>query len=178
MSRVGAVAWGVVPHVPEPPFRLYAGTEVEPITVPDAATLVEPARVAPGADAEHSYVVGGKIRPVLVVSDVAEPPFFEVLALRLQRLSRLMQSEHARIRRQADPALFHLSPDRFPGLEESAANIATLVRVHRDALDERSVEGRLDASELRAVHERLVRHYRFDLHDLLVQAIGRLRQSP
>ena len=42
----GSVRWAVVPFTPGPPFRLYAGSENDPIVVSDTATLINAAQPA------------------------------------------------------------------------------------------------------------------------------------
>lgn len=170
----GAVVWAVVPYAPEAPFRLYAGPEHEPIGIADAAKLVTAAKQ--GKDAQFTFLVPGKVRPVLVLSDAHHADLGELLALRLVRSSKLESAERDLVRRQDSPAHFHLNPDRFPGLaEENAAMIAGLVRVHTSALDEAPL-GRLDAQELAVVHQRFVRHHGFDLRMLVREELSRLAE--
>lgn len=80
------------------------------------------------------------------------------------RFGKLNDAEQEQVRRGRATRLFHLRPDRFPGLaEENAALLTELVRVARSALDTSEQLGSLDANELRVVHQRLARYYRFDL---------------
>jgi hypothetical protein len=51
--------------------------------------------------------------------------------------------------------------------------IVALVRVHRSAVDARPA-GRLEPDELAAVHERIVRHYGFDMRQLVRTELERL----
>ena len=67
----GAVVWAVVPFVPEAPVRLYAGEAHAPMEVAEAAKLIAAARK--GADSEFTFLVPGKARPVLIVSDPVVP---------------------------------------------------------------------------------------------------------
>ena len=83
----GAVVWAVVPFVPEAPFRLYAGTRRAAVEVAQAERLIAAARR--GADSEFTFLVPGKARPVLVISDRTDPRLNELLALRLARMSGL-----------------------------------------------------------------------------------------
>jgi hypothetical protein len=111
---------------------------------------------------------------VLVLSDEFDPRLGELIALRLARLGALSEENQRRVREAGEPTLFYLEPDRFPGLpEENAAMIGALVRVHRDALLPEPV-GWLDAQELAVVHERIARHYRLNLHALVLAEIRRL----
>jgi len=167
----GAVVWAVVPFVPEAPFRLYAGSRQAPVAVPRADKLIAAARG--GADTEFTFLVSGKARPVLIVSDQLDPRLGELLALRLLRLSKLGEREQEEVRRGREPSLLHLAPDRFDLPDENAAMIAALVRVHRSAIDPRTV-GHLDRDELRTVHGLIARHYRLDLHQLIRAELQRL----
>ena len=167
----GAVVWAVVPFVPEAPFRLYAGSRHAPVEVPGADKLIAAARR--GADTEFTFLVPGKARPVLVVSDRTDPRLSELLALRLVRLATLDTQEQEAVRAGIEPGLFHLPPDRFDLPEENAAIIATLVRVHRNAIDPAAV-GRLDRAQLRDVHGRIATHYGLDLHQLVRDELQRL----
>lgn len=168
----GAVVWAVVPFAPEAPFRLYAGRERDPVTVDDAATLIDAAKK--GGDQQFTYLVAGKVRPVLVISDANHAEMGEYIALRLARFSKFDEDEQQRIRDQKHPALFHLQPDRFPGLpEENAVILAGLVRLHRSAVGTDTL-GRLDAEELAVVHQRFARFHDFDLRALVVERIHEL----
>jgi hypothetical protein len=170
----GAVVWGVVPYVPEAPFRLYAGQRHTPVDVPDAGKLITAARK--GSDSEFTFLVPSKARPVLVVSDRVDPRLRELLALRLVRLSTFSEAEREVVRAGGDPGLLHLPPERFDLPEENAAIIAALVRVHESAID-RDLVGRLDQDELRGVHERIARHYGLDLHGLVRAELQRIAEA-
>jgi hypothetical protein len=167
----GAVVWAVVPFVPEAPFRLYGGEDHPPVDVPDVGKLIVAARK--GSDTEFTFLVPGKARPVLVVSDRLDESLGELIALRLLRLGALTAKEREVVRSQDDPGLYHLDPERFELPEENAAIVAALVRIHRSAIDPQPV-GRLDQDELRAVHERLAIHYGLDLRQLVRGELERL----
>jgi hypothetical protein len=64
----------------------------------------------------------------------------------------------------------------FELAEENAAMIAAVVRVHRSAIDPKSL-GRLDPDELREVHERLATYYGLDLRRLALGELERLAQA-
>jgi hypothetical protein len=170
----GAVVWAVVPFVPAAPFSLYAGLDHAPIEVRRADELVATARK--GGDTEFTFLVPGKARPVLIVSDRRDPHLEELLALRLIRLSKLSEAEQEAVRRQADPGLFHLSPDRFDLPEENAAMIAAAVRVHESAIAGEAA-GHLDPNELRVVHERVASHYGLNLNMLVRDELRRLAEE-
>jgi hypothetical protein len=167
----GAVVWAVVPFVPEPPFRLYAGSRHAPVVVDQAEKLI--AAALRGSDSEFTFLVSAKARPVLVLSDRIDPRLREVLALRLARLSGLDAGEREAIRAGNEPGLYHLPPERFDLPEENAAIIAALVRVHESAIDPNPV-GQLERADLREVHARVATHYGLDLHELVVTELRRL----
>lgn len=173
-APAGAVVWAVVPFVPEAPFRLYAGEGHAPVEVEEVGKLIAAARR--GSEGEFTFLVPGKARPVLVVSDRLDPRLGELLALRLLRLSALGPREQGVVRAQDDPGLFHLDPDRFALPEENAAIVAAIVRVHESAIDPEPL-GRLDPDELRVVHERLASYYGLDLRLLVVQELERLAEA-
>jgi len=166
----GAVVWEVVPFAPEAPFRLYAGNRA-PVEVDEPGKLIAAARK--GWDSEFTFLVPGKARPVLVVSDRADERLGEVLALRLLRLGALTAREREIVRSNEDPGLYHLDPDRFALPTENAAIIAALVRVHRSAIDPEPV-ARLGVDELRVVHERIAIYYGLDLRQLVRGELERL----
>ncbi len=168
----GSVRWAVVPYAPRPPFRVYAGEGHRPIVVPDVQTIITSAR-KPGEEAELTYLVPGKARPVLILNEPLAPHDPEVTALRLLRLSKLTSAEQTRVRNHAEELLIHLSPDRFDLPEENAVLVSALVRVHVDAIDAGPPLGVLDDAEMRVLGERVIRFYRFDTR-LLVER--RLRE--
>ena len=167
----GSVRWAVVPHVPRPPFRLYAGPERAPIEVTDVETVIAAARKG---EAALTYLVESKARPVLILNDPPGQGFEEVTALRLVRFSRLTPDERERIRRQEEPLLFHLDPERFDLPDENAAIVPSLVRVHVDAIDAGQPVGVLDVNELRVLGERIIEFYGFDTRNLLERTIQEL----
>jgi hypothetical protein len=172
-SLRGAVVWAVVPYVPEAPFRLYR-VDAEPLELRDARPLFAAARKA---DSEFTFLVRAKARPVLVLADSPDPRFEEHLALRLVRLGELHEDTRAAVVAHEDESLFHVRPERVPGLaEELAVMIGAPVRVHVSAVEEGDVLGRLDADELRVVHERFVKLHGFDLLELVRDQIDRLKR--
>lgn len=172
MSLAGAVAWAVVPFTPQAPFRIYAGTAQEPFEVGDAGRLIAAAKK--GGDQQFTYLVPGKVRPILVLSDAHDEDLGEYLALRLSRFSKLTATEQQAVREQKHPTLLHLKPEKFRSLpEENAAMIAALVRVHRTAVDQQ-VCGRLDDYELTTVHERFIRFHGFDVRQLVEDRLKQL----
>ena len=169
----GSVRWAVVPYAPSPPFRLYAGPDHAPIVVNDVDSFIAAVRKQ-GGDAEHTYLVSGKARPVLVLNEPPSSYHQEVTALRLLRLSRLTSTEQAHVRRQADELLFYLPPDRFDLPEENAAIVSALVRVHIGSIESRPALGRLNENEMRVLGERIIRFYQFDTRLLVEKRIKEL----
>jgi len=166
----GSVRWAIVPYAPRPPFRLYAGEQQPPIVVPEAETLIAGAR---RGEAEFTYLVPGKARPVLLLSEPPSSHHQEVTGLRLLRLSKLGPGEQEQVRQQHDPLLFHLDPVRFDLPEENAAMVSALVRVHVDAIGPDSC-GTLDPNEFRVLGERLIEFYGFDTRLLVERKIREL----
>lgn len=169
----GSVRWAVVPYSPRPPFRLYAGEEHAPIVAPDADSIIAGVR-SRGGEAELTYLVPGKARPVLILSEPPDERLREVTALRLLRFSRLTGEEQERVRRQEDELLFHLPPDRFALPEENAAMVSALVRLHVDAIGEGAPLGVIDDREWRLLGERIIRFYQFDTRLLVERQIREL----
>lgn len=170
----GEVYWAVVPYTPEAPFQVYV-TDAAPIEIPSAAQIVDGLRK--GGDAEFSFVVHAKARPVLLLSDRSDPRTGDLFGLRLLRFGELSPEEQQSVRDQREPQLFHLRPECFSGLsEESAAMVTAPIRVHQTALDTRETLGRLDRDELRALTERFVDYWQFDLHRILIAKLRDLQR--
>ncbi len=166
----GTVRWAVVPFAPRPPFRLYAGEGQAPLTVAKAETIIDSARKG---EAEFTYLVPGKARPVLVLSEPPSAHHQEVTALRLLRLAKLDANKQEEVREQQDPLLFHLEPARFDLPEENAAMVSALVRFHVDAVGGPSC-GELNPNELRVLGERIIEFYGFDTRPLVERKIREL----
>jgi hypothetical protein len=132
---------------------------------------------------EFALLTPVKARPVLIITGRL-PEHEEVLALRLRRLEKLAsEADRQRVRDGSDRALFHLRPERFPGLPvENAAIVTSLLRLPLTALDRRESLGALDENELRVVHERVARAHELKL-DLLIferaqELVTRARVKP
>lgn len=168
----GAVVWAVVPYVPEAPFRIYR-VDAEPLSLPDPAPLFA---AAEKADSEFSFIVRAKARPVLVLARLPDTRIDEYFGLRLVRLGELSTDTRARVLDHEDELLFHVRSDRTPGLrEEFAVMLAAPIRFHASALDTENVLGRVDANELRVIHERFAKLLSLDLFNLVREEIVRLR---
>ena len=167
------MVWAVVPFVPEAPFLIYRADD-EPLEVKDAGPLF---RAAAKKESEFRFLVRAKARPVLVLAERPDPRIDEYLALRLVRLSALDAEIRARVAAQQDQLLFHVARARTPGLaEEFAVMIAAPVRVHVSAVDTENILGRLDANELRIVHERFVKLHKLDVLNLVREELNRMRE--
>ena len=160
-APLGRAYRAVAPFAPEPPYRLYAGADHEPLPVPDTSSLVK------GGE-EVTALVTVKPRPVLVIT---EPSFRynEVLALRLWPFGKLTAEEQMAVRDGKAEDLFHLRPDSFKALEEeNAARISSSLRLPLSAIDMSEPLGSVNENELRVIHERLVRMHDLDLRNLIL----------
>lgn len=160
-APLGRVYRAVAPFAPEPPYRLYAGVDHEPVAVPDTSSLLK------GGE-EVTALVTVKPRPVLVIT---EPSFRynEVLALRLWRFGKLAADEQAAVREGRTEDLFHLRPESTTGLdEENAARISSSLRLPLSAIDMNEPLGSVNENELRVIHERFVRMHDLDLRNLIL----------
>jgi len=169
----GEVYWAIVPYTPATPFKVHVA-DGAPIEVPSASQIVDGLRK--GGDAEFEFVVRAKARPVLLLSGRSDPRTGDLFALRLHRLGKLSDQERQRVEEQREPSLFPLPPERFPDLaEDSAAMVTAPIRLHETALDTRKALGRLDRKEMRALVERFVAYWQFDLRQLLVAQVRELQ---
>lgn len=169
-SLAGTIRWAVVPYAPAAPFELYAGTEHPPIQAPLQAMIER------GADSEWRFLVAGKVRPVLVLT---EPDAYnsELVALRLMRFAKLSATEQETVREQRDPLLFHLPPERFDLPEENAVIVSAMVRVDLSAIDTARSLGTLTSEELRVMGERVIRCFGFDTRLLVERRIRELASA-
>jgi hypothetical protein len=169
----GSVAWAVVPYVPEAPFRIYRADDA-PLELPSATPLFAAVQKA---ESEFTFLVRGKARPVFVLARIPDPRIDEYLGMRLIRLSRLSPATQARVVGNQEQLLFHVQGERIPGLKEDfAVMIAAPIRFHASAIDAENVLGRLDANEVRVVHERFAKLLSLDLVNLIHEEISRLRE--
>jgi hypothetical protein len=170
----GDVYWAVVPYTPAAPFKVHVA-DGSPVEVPTAFQIVDGLRK--GGDAEFEFVVRAKARPILLLSGHSDPRTGDLFGLRLLRLAKLSDQERQRVEEQREPSLFHLRPERFPGLaEDSAAMVTAPVRLHETALDTRKSLGRLDRKEMRTLVERFVSYWQFDLRQLVIAQIQELQR--
>lgn len=167
----GAIVWALVGFVPEAPFCLWHGDAQRHSTLPDAQTFARQVREQ-GLDAEQTFLVGGKLRPVLLLQDRPRNVLREIVGLRMVRIETLREPAQAAIRAKREPSLFHLPvrPSKYGLSKEMAVDLNALVRVHATAILPRAV-GRLDDSEMRVIGQRLVKHLDIDLEPLLARLV-------
>jgi hypothetical protein len=169
----GEVYWAIVPYTPGTPFKVHVA-DGTPVEVSTASQIVDGLRK--GGDAEFEFVVRAKARPVLLLSGRSDPRTGDLFALRLFRLEKLSTQERHRVEEHREPSLFPLPSKRFANLaEDSAAMVTAPIRLHETALDTRKSLGRLDRKEMRALVERFVSYWQFDLRQLLVAQIRELQ---
>lgn len=167
----GAIVWAIVAYIPEAPFRLWLGADRPPGELADARTFAQQVR-RHGLDAEQTFLVKGKLRPVVLLQDRPRGVLREIVALRMVRLETLTQRQQSSIRDHRERSLFHLPvrPARYGLGKEMAIDLNALVRVHATAMLSRAV-GRLDDSEMRTVGHRLAQHLDIDLEPLLARLV-------
>jgi mRNA-degrading endonuclease toxin of MazEF toxin-antitoxin module len=167
----GAIVWAIVAYVPQAPFRLWLGADHNPGELADARTYAHQVRHK-GLDAEQTFLVKGKLRPVVLLQDRPRGVVREIVALRMVRLEALTAAQQASIRAQREPSLFHLParPTKYGLSKEMAIDLNALVRVHASAMLPKAV-GRLDDNEMRVVGQRLVEHLDIDLEPLLARLV-------
>lgn len=168
----GAIVWAVAPYAPHAPFRLWGGERQRVSTVEDATEL---ARLVAGRglDAEQTFLMPAKLRPVVLLQERPRHALPEYAALRIVRLEKLSRERQEAIRQQREPSLFYLraQPARYGMTKEGAVDLNALVRIHSSAIAGSPI-GRLDENELRVVGERLAEHLDLDLQ-LLVERKAR-----
>lgn len=167
----GAIVWAIVPYVPEAPFRIWLGDDQPVGEIPDARAYAQQVGDQ-GLEAEQSFVVAGKLRPVVLLQDRPRGALKEIVALRMVRLEPLSPEDQASIRKQQEPSLFHLPVrgDKYGLSKEVAIDLNALVRVHSSAFLPKAV-GRLDANEMRVIGERLADHLDIDLEPVIARRV-------
>lgn len=167
----GAVVWALVGFVPEGPFRLWHGDRHPHSLLPDAQTFARQARHQ-GLDAQQTFLVEGKLRPILLLQDRPRNVLREIVGLRMVRLETLPGPQQVTIRQKAEPSLFHLAVNesKYGLSKEMAIDLNALVRVHATAVLPRAV-GHLDDNEMRVIGQRLIEHLDIDLEPLLARLV-------
>ncbi len=167
----GAIVWAIVTYVPEAPFRVWLGS-AQPIgEMPSAPRFAEQVRTQ-GLEAEQTFLVQGKLRPVVLLQDRPRGVLREIVALRMVRLETLTDEQKTSIRNQREPSLFHLPvrPNKYGLSKEVAVDVNALVRVQASAFLPKAV-GRLDDNELRVLGERLAEHLEIDVEPLIAKRV-------
>ncbi len=166
----GAIVWALVGFVPEAPFRLWHGDEHPASAIGDAASFGRQVRA--GLEPQQTFLVDGKLRPVVLLQDRPRRVLREIVGLRMVRLETLREQAQAQVRQQREESLFHLPvrPQKYGLSKEMAVDLNALVRVHGTALLPRAV-GRLDDNEMRVIGQRLVEHLDIDLEPLLAKLV-------
>jgi hypothetical protein len=167
----GAIVWAIVAYLPEAPFRIWLGEGKPVAELPDARTYARQVQEQ-GLDAEQTFLVAGKLRPVLLLQDRPRGVLPEIVALRMVRIEELPAEAQGSIRARREPSLFHLPvrSDRYGLTKEMAIDLNALVRIHSSAFLPRAV-GRLDDNELRVVGQRLAEHLDIDLEPLIAARV-------
>jgi hypothetical protein len=65
-----------------------------------------------GLDAEQTFLVGGKLRPVLLLQDRPRGVLPEIVGLRMVCIEELQPPQQESIRARREPSLFYLPVDR------------------------------------------------------------------
>lgn len=167
----GAIVWALVGFVPEAPSRLWHEDQHPHASLPDAQTFAGQVRHQ-GLEAQQTFLVEGKLRPVVLLQDRPRNVLREIVGLRMVRLESLAESEQISIRERREPSLFHLPlrESKYGLSKAMAVDLNALVRVHATAVLPRAV-GRLDDNEMRVIGHRLVEHLDIDLEPLLAQLV-------
>lgn len=159
----GAIVWAVAPYVPQAPFRIWGGPEQPVASIATAAELARQV-LRRGLDAEQSFIVAAKLRPVVVLQERPRRALPEYAALRILRLEELSEARRESVRAHAEASLFYVpvDPRKYGMTKEGAVDLNSLLRIHESAIAGRPI-GRLDAVELRNLGERLAEHLDIDL---------------
>lgn len=170
-----AIVWAVSPYVPQAPFRIWGGPDQPVATIESALELAQAVRNQ-RLDPEQTYLAPGKLGPILLLQDRPRRALPEFAALRIIRLEELASDQQERIRSQREPSLFYLKVNRakYGMTKESAVDINALLRIHESAIAGAPI-GRLDASEMRVIGERLIEHLDIDVTALIERRIRELR---
>ncbi|HEY1456893.1 MAG TPA: hypothetical protein VGF15_00115 [Solirubrobacteraceae bacterium] len=173
----GAIVWAIVSYIPQAPFRLWLGEGHPTGEIADARAFAQQVR-AQSLDAEQTFLLEGKLRPVVLLQDRPRGVLREIVALRMVRLETLSETQRAPIREQREPSLFHLPVrERKYGLsKEMAIDLNAVVRVHASAMLPKAV-GHLDDNELHVIGQRLAEHLDIDLEPLLARLVEERLQA-
>jgi hypothetical protein len=166
----GAIVWAFTGFQPEAPFQVL-GRDGEVLTFATAGELAEAVRDG-RLQAASSFLVGAKLRPVVLLQERPRGVLPEFAGLKLARFTKLDPREQQRIRDGKERALFYLPHDeRKYGLgQENAVDLNSLVRLHRSTLVTRPV-GYLDEQEIDVLGRRLAECLDIDLTPAIRQGV-------
>ena len=166
----GAIVWAFTGFQPEAPFQAL-GSDGAPLTFATADELAQ--AVGDGRlPKAPSFLVGAKLRPVVLLQERPRGVLPEFAGLKVTRFTKLSAGDQQRIRDGQERALFYLPHDeRKYGLkQENAVDLNSLVRLHRSALATRPI-GYLDEQEIDVLGRRLAEFLDIDLTPAIRQAV-------
>jgi hypothetical protein len=166
----GAIVWAFAGFQPEAPFQAL-GRDGEVLTFATAGELAEAVREG-RLQTASSFLVGAKLRPVVLLQERPRGVLPEFAGLKLARFTKRDPREQQRIRDGKERALLYLPHDeRKYGLkQENAVDLNSLVRLHRSTLVTRPV-GYLDEHELDVLGRRLAECLDIDLTPAIRQGV-------
>lgn len=167
----GAIVWTIVTFIPQAPFRLWLGADQPVGELSSARQFAEQVR-GQSLEAEQTFLVNGKLRPVVLLQDRPRGVLPEIVALCMVGLETLSDEQKASIRDQREASLFHLParPNKYGLSKEMAIDVNALIRIHGSGFVPKTV-GRLDDNELRVLGERLAEHLDIDLEPLVTKQV-------
>jgi len=163
----GTIVWALVLFENEAPFRILdpaPGATAYP-TARALANAIRNRKLHP----QFEVAVGAKVRPVLLLQDRPERKLPEYAALKLARLGKLNDEDHAAVRAQQVRRFFYIEdPTRFGLNAEFAVDLFSIVRVHQSAIVGEPKE-QVDIRAFRVICERLVGAMDLDIANLVVR---------
>ena len=166
----GAIVWALTGFQPEAPFRALgrAGDLLTFATATELAEALRDGRLQTASD----FLVGAKLRPVVLLQERPRGVLPEFAGLKLSRFTKLAPRDQQRIRDREERTLFYLPHDeRKYGLkQENAVDLNSLVRLHRSTLVTRPI-GHLDEQEIDVLGRRLAECLDIDLTPAIRQGI-------
>lgn len=162
----GGIVWALVLVENEAPFRILGPTRgaTSYPTTRELANAIQSRKLDP----QFEVAIGAKLRPVLLLQDRPEGRLPEYAALKLTRLGKLSEEDHAAVRAQRVPRFFDIENPRKFGLSaEFAVDLLSMVRVHQSAIVGRPEE-KVSVREFRVICERLVSAMDLDIANLVV----------
>lgn len=166
----GAIVWAFTGFEPEAPFEV-RGPDGRMLSYATASDLAEAVKKGQLPTAP-SFVVGAKLRPVVLLQERPRGVLPEFAGLKLARFTKLDPRDQQRIRAGEERALFYLPHDeRKYGLrQENAIDLNSLVRLHRSVIVTRPV-GHLDEQQMDMLGRRLAEMLDIDLTPAIRQGV-------